>query len=260
MTREIGGLPVCISSIGSFGRNRCGLRTEPPEPDPRRAAEAPGSLDSVGLDEAVGGRRVLLLVLRVGARVRRGLGRAQVRAGQDRRQVQDHLLQRRVVGDLGERGAAGLQEQRAEVAVGVLDREQRAGVVVEPGQPPQVAVLGVARVVAEHVHEVVEHREHVGQVRRGRADPCLGQVVAAGCRLRTTGRAAITNGRIWFLTIGALGHGERGQRLVGGRDRALPRAAGSWPPGPSMFANVCTFASVVGRLLAASPAGRRPRG
>ena len=112
------------------------------------------------------GRRVLLLVLRR-TRERRpppasGTGSALVRIGV---RFITTSLQRRAVGDLRQRGAAGLQEQRAEVAVGVLDREQRAGVVVEPGQPPQVAVLGVARVVAEHVHEVVEHRERVAQVR-----------------------------------------------------------------------------------------------
>ena len=165
-------------------------------------------------------------------------------AGQDRRQVHQHLGQRRGVGELSQRRAAGLEEQRAEVAVGVLDREQRAGVVVEPRQPPQVAVLGVARVVADHVHEVVEHGEHVAS---GSAWPAA-RLTAAGRRLRTTGRAATTNGRIWFWTIGAPGTASSVSAWL---------AAGSAPAagsrfvaaGPSCCANACDLRERRGRLI-----------
>src|SRR5215470_416170 len=66
---------------------------------------------------------------------------------------------------------------------------------------------------------------------------------AAGLRLRTSGRAATTNGRIWFWTIGALGLASAvtaalaaGSALAAGR-RFLA-------VGPSRLANVVTLLSV----------------
>src|ERR1700757_1000100 len=81
----------------------------------------------------------------------------------------------------------------------------------------------------------------------------LDKLIAAGRRLRTTGRAATTNGRIWFWTIGGLGLASAviasfaGGRLFAAGSRL--RAAG-----PSSFANVWTFWSVA--VVWCSVAGR----
>src|ERR1700751_4318091 len=69
------------------------------------------------------------------------------------------------------------------------------------------------------------------------------RLIAAGRRLRTSGRAATTNGRIWFLTIGALGFA-RAESAAFAAGRA--RAAGSRlvAVGPSSVANDWTRARV----------------
>ena len=55
------------------------------------------------------------------------------------------------------------------------------------------------------------------------------RLLAAGCELLTSGWAATTNGRIWFLTIGVLGLDERDQRGVR-RTAAPARPAAGWSP------------------------------
>src|SRR5581483_10299120 len=69
------------------------------------------------------------------------------------------------------------------------------------------------------------------------------RLIAAGFRFRTTGRAAITNGRIWFLTIGAPGTASAVSALLAA---GIAAAAGSrfLAAGPSAFANCWTMASV----------------
>src|ERR1700733_7257548 len=66
---------------------------------------------------------------------------------------------------------------------------------------------------------------------------------AAGRRLRTTGRAATTNGRIWFLTIGAPGTASAVSAWLAA---GITLTAGSRlvAAGPSASAKVCTWASV----------------
>ena len=69
------------------------------------------------------------------------------------------------------------------------------------------------------------------------------RLTEAGLRLRTSGRAATTNGRIWFRTIGVLGLASATSALLAAGSE---RAAGSRlvAVGPSFLANVCTLASV----------------
>ena len=79
-------------------------------------------------------------------------------------------------------------------AVGVLGRgRRRVEVVVQPGEPEEVALLGARRVVGEHVEEVVEVAERL------RAGPwsSLRAARAPGCRWRTGSRTWRVNGRIW---------------------------------------------------------------
>src|ERR1700744_3700749 len=66
---------------------------------------------------------------------------------------------------------------------------------------------------------------------------------AAGFKLRTTGRDATTNGRIWFLTIGAPGTASAVSAWFAA---GIAAAAGSRfvAAGPSASANDCTLASV----------------
>ena len=69
------------------------------------------------------------------------------------------------------------------------------------------------------------------------------RLTAAGRRLRTTGRAATTNGRIWFFTIGAPGTASAVSAWFA---PLIAPAAGSrfLAAGPSSCANACTLASV----------------
>src|SRR5437763_14626438 len=72
----------------------------------------------------------------------------------------------------------------------------------------------------------------------------LARLTAAGLRLRTSGRAATTNGRIWSRTIGVAGLASVASAwFAAGRFRA----AGSRlvAAGPSSLAKLCTLASVV---------------
>ena len=81
----------------------------------------------------------------------------------------------------------------------------------------------------------------------------LARLIEAGLSWRTTGRAATTNGRIWFWTIGVLGLASAASAaLAAGSERA----AGSRlvAAGPSWVANVCTLVSVA--VVCASVAGR----
>src|SRR5437764_3499811 len=77
----------------------------------------------------------------------------------------------------------------------------------------------------------------------------------AGLRLRTTGRAATTNGRIWFLMIGVLGLASASTAWLAA---GSPCAAGSSfdAAGPSWAANDCTFWSVC--VVCWSVPGRSP--
>ena len=98
-------------------------------------------------------------------------------------------------------------------------REQRVGVLADPGEPVQVALvarallrragagllaavgdaLGAARVVGADVEQAVEAAERGREVRAG-----LREVwAAAPPRSRWNGCAARANGRIWFFRIGA---------------------------------------------------------
>src|SRR5579864_3801293 len=78
---------------------------------------------------------------------------------------------------------------------------------------------------------------------------------AAGLRLRTTGRAAITNGRIWFWTIGAPGTASAVSAWLAA---GIAFTAGSrlTAAGPSALANACTLARVV--VVCDSVDGRSP--
>src|ERR1039457_255935 len=71
----------------------------------------------------------------------------------------------------------------------------------------------------------------------------LARLTAAGLRFRTSGRAAITNGRIWFCTIGVLG---LASAVSAASAAGSERAAGSrlWAAGPSCWAQLWTLASV----------------
>ncbi len=71
----------------------------------------------------------------------------------------------------------------------------------------------------------------------------LARLTEAGLSWRTSGRAAITNGRIWFLMIGVLG---TASALSAGLAAGSARAAGSRlvAAGPSWLAKVCTLVSV----------------
>src|SRR6202012_1484309 len=65
---------------------------------------------------------------------------------------------------------------------------------------------------------------------------------AAGLRLRTRGRAATTNGRIWFWTMGALGLA-RAVTAALAAGRALAAGSRFFAVGPSRLANVVTLLS-----------------
>ena len=69
------------------------------------------------------------------------------------------------------------------------------------------------------------------------------RLTAAGRRLRTTGRAATTNGRIWFLTIGAPGTASAVSAWLAPLS-ALAAGSRFVAAGPSCCANACTLASV----------------
>src|SRR6202042_288112 len=71
----------------------------------------------------------------------------------------------------------------------------------------------------------------------------LARFCAAGLRLRTSGRAATTNGRIWFWTMGALG---LARAVTAALAAGSAFAAGSrfLAVGPSRLANVVTLLSV----------------
>ena len=85
----------------------------------------------------------------------------------------------------------------------------------------------------------------------------VARLIDAGRRLRTSGRAATTNGRIWFCTIGVLGLASVDRGGVGGRERAARPAAGSASPGRAMFGERLHLLERRGRLAAACPGGRR---
>src|ERR1700722_6338786 len=71
----------------------------------------------------------------------------------------------------------------------------------------------------------------------------LARLIAAGFRLRTSGRAATTKGRIWFCTIDVLGLASAtSAALAAGRERAAGNRLVD--VGPSSLANAWTLASV----------------
>ena len=83
----------------------------------------------------------------------------------------------------------------------------------------------------------------------------LARLIDAGRRLRTTGRAATTNGRIWVWTIGALGLASAVSAWLAA-GRALAAGSRLRAAGPSTFANACTLPSVA--VVCRSVAGRSP--
>src|SRR5881392_623561 len=72
----------------------------------------------------------------------------------------------------------------------------------------------------------------------------LARLIEAGLRLRTSGRAATTKGRIWSRMIGVLG---MASALTAALAAGMAAAAGKrlWAVGPSSLANDSTWPSVV---------------